>query len=142
MAASQHLSVRLSSETFARLDRESRRTGQSRSQLAKTLLDEGLRMERHPGIIFRSGPVGRRAALYAGPDVWEIARVFSKLDAEGDELVIQTAGLTALEADQVRTALRYYAEFPDEIQRWISAADDDERAAEEAWNREQRLLRS
>jgi hypothetical protein len=140
--ASQHLSVRLSPETFARLESESRRTGQTRSQIAKTLLEEGLRMERHPGVIFRSGPSGRRAALYSGPDVWEIARVFCKLDAQGDELIRQTAELISLDAEQVRTALRYDAEYPDEIQWWISATGEYEANAEEAWNREQRLLRS
>ncbi len=61
--SSKHLSVRLEQDTLERLDAESRRTGQSRSQLAKTLLDEGLRMETHPGIVFRSGPAGRRPAL-------------------------------------------------------------------------------
>jgi hypothetical protein len=28
-------------------------------------------MEEHPGIAFRDGPSGRRAALAGGPDVWE-----------------------------------------------------------------------
>ena len=28
-------------------------------------------MEDHPGIAFRDGPTGRRAALAAGPDIWE-----------------------------------------------------------------------
>jgi hypothetical protein len=30
---------------------------------ARTLIDEGLRRERHPGIVFREGPAGRRAAI-------------------------------------------------------------------------------
>lgn len=60
---SHHLSLRVSEDVVARLDSESRRIGRSRSWLAKRLLDEGLRMESHPRIVFRSGPVGRRASL-------------------------------------------------------------------------------
>jgi hypothetical protein len=49
--------------------------GETRSQLALRLIDEGLRMDAHPGIVFRPGPAGRRPGLMAGPDVWEVARV-------------------------------------------------------------------
>src|SRR5438552_2044586 len=55
---SRHLSVRVEAATFERLNVESRRVGQTRSQLAKTLLEEGLRMAAHPNIVFRSGPAG------------------------------------------------------------------------------------
>jgi predicted nucleic acid-binding protein len=34
---------------------------------------EGLACAAHPGIVFKPGPSGRRAALAGGPDVWEIA---------------------------------------------------------------------
>ena len=34
-------------------------------------VDEGTRMDEHPGIVFRGGPTGPRAALAGGPDVWE-----------------------------------------------------------------------
>lgn len=27
-------------------------------------------MDEHPGIVFRSGPAGRRAGLAGGPDIW------------------------------------------------------------------------
>ena len=69
---SQHLSVRIGDDVFAQLEAQSRRSGQSRSAVAKQLLEEGLRMEQHPRIVFRSGPGGRRAGLIDGPDVWEI----------------------------------------------------------------------
>src|SRR5580704_12634931 len=48
--------------------------GMSMSSAANRLVDEALRMAEHPGIIFRSGPTGRRAALVGGPDVWEVIR--------------------------------------------------------------------
>ena len=40
------------------------------SSIGERQIDEGLRMEAHPGIVFRNGPSGRRAGLAAGPDVW------------------------------------------------------------------------
>ena len=66
--ASRHLSVRLPEDALDHLDAESRRSGASRSELAKTLIEEGLRMREHPGVVFRPGPAGRRAALADGPD--------------------------------------------------------------------------
>ncbi len=38
-------------------------------------------MEEHPGIAFRDGPVGRRAALAGGPDVWEVIETLQNTGA-------------------------------------------------------------
>lgn len=116
---SRHLSLRLESDTYERLEAESQRSGQPRSQVAKTLLEEGLRMEAHPGIVFRSGPAGRRPGLAGGPDLWEVVRVFAGVDSHGEEALARTAELTGLTREQVRIALRYYAEFRNEIDGWI-----------------------
>jgi hypothetical protein len=140
--ASRHLSIRLPDDQFERLEAHSRRTGQSRSEVAKTLLEEGLRMEQHPGIVFRSGPAGRRAGLAGGPDVWEVARVFATLRAEGDDAIKQAIEHTGLSRQQVMTALRYYADYRDEIQNWLHRVDEEATAAESAWRREQELLRA
>ena len=45
------------------------RPGWSMSSAANWLVDEGLRMAEHPGVVFRDGPTGRRAGLVTGPDV-------------------------------------------------------------------------
>lgn len=93
-------------------------------------------MERHPGIVFRSGPAGRRAGLMSGPDVWEVVRA-----AVGDEKirehVAEEAGLTPA---QVGVALRYYAEYRDEIAAWIRMVDEEAERAEAEWRLEQQLL--
>jgi hypothetical protein len=135
---SRHISIRLDGGTFDRLDEQSRRTGRSRSEIAKTLLEEGLRMEAHPGIVFRSGPAGRRPGLAGGPDVWEIARVLR--DQRGEDSLRETAALTGLSDQQVRTAARYYAEHQDEIDAWIRRVDEEADHLETAWRREQSLL--
>ncbi|HJQ42001.1 MAG TPA: hypothetical protein VJ831_02855, partial [Jatrophihabitantaceae bacterium] len=48
--------------------------GWSGSSAANRFVDEGLRMEEHPGVVFRDGPTGRRAVLIGGPDVRDVIR--------------------------------------------------------------------
>lgn len=138
--ASRHLSLRLETETFERLEAESRRAGQSRSELARSLVEEGLRMAAHPGIVFRPGPAGRRPGLAGGPDVWEVIRVFKGIPARGAEALERTAELSGLGPAQVATALGYYSEYRDEIDDWIRRVDEESDRAEAAWGRAQQLL--
>ena len=134
-----HLSVRVEAETLDSLDAESRRTGESRSQLTKRLLNEGLRMAAHPGIVFRSGPAGRRPGLYAGPDVWEVVRIVRGLSPEED-WIKRAAELSGLAAVQVRAALDYYADYTDEIDAWLRRVDEEAARAETRWRRETTLF--
>ena len=138
--ASRHLSIRIGEDVLKRLDAQSQRSGRSRSDLAKTFIEEGLRMEQHPGIIFRAGAVGRRPGLASGPDVWEVARLIRDLPLTGDELIEQAAELIDLTPSQVRIVARYYADYRNEIDEWIGMVDEDARLAEEASRREQELL--
>ena len=137
---SRHLSVRVGEDLFEQLEAQSRRSGQSRSAVAKQLLEEGLRMEQHPGIVFRSGPGGRRAGLIGGPDVWEVVgaiRGSDGGDADSLERICERTGLTA---DQVGAALRYYADHTDEVADWIHRVEEEAERAEARWRREQALL--
>ncbi len=138
--SSRHLSLRLDPDTFNRLEDRSRQSGQSRSELARALLDEGLRMETHPGIVFRSGPAGRRPGLAAGPDVWEVVRVFQDMDTRGEEALPRLVALTGLLPEQVSTAIHYYADFRAEIDEWIRRVDDEAARAEAAYRRTRDLL--
>jgi hypothetical protein len=119
--------------------------GMSLSSAANRLVDEALRMNEHPRIMFRAGPTGRRAALAAGPDVWEIVRaVKSARTTEADLTETQLLSLlsenTGVAAAQIRAAVRYWAAYPDEIDAEIAAADAADDAARESWLREQKLL--
>ena len=82
--------------------------------LAVVLTDEGPKIRRFPGIVFRDGPAGRRAGLARGPDVWEIVRDLKRHRAEDDpvRLVVEETGLTP---EQIALAAEYYAAFPDEV---------------------------
>ena len=94
-------------------------------------------MEEHPGVIFRDGPMGRRATLVGGPDVWEVIRAVrsartaepSLAQADLLELVADNSGLTPR---LVRIALDYWAAHPDEVDALVDHAariDDAQRAA-------------
>jgi hypothetical protein len=140
--SSRHISFRIDSSTFERLEARSRQTGETRSHLAKTFIEEGLRMEAHPGIVFRSGPAGRRPGLATAPDVWEVARVLRGIDARGEEAIHETAELTGLTPEQVRIVAHYYAEYQTEIDGWIRRVDKDADRAEATWRRARDLLRA
>src|SRR5713101_1566804 len=119
--------------------------GLSLSAAANLLVDEGIRSAEHPGVVFRDGPTGRRAALAGGPDVWELVRaVKSARTAEpelaDDGLLGLVGGNTGTPMRLVRTAVRYWASYPGGIDAEIAAADAAEDAAEQAWHRENQLL--
>jgi len=114
--------------------------GTNKSRLAERYVDEGTRMDEHPGIVFRGGPTGRRAALARGPDVWELMTTLKSGSARGEEAISATAELLNLTDPQVRTAVRYYAAFADEIDRRIALNAEDADEAEAAWQRERAAL--
>jgi len=97
-------------------------------------------MDEHPGIVFRGGPTGRRAALAGGPDVWELMASLKQGRAKGDRAVRETAELLGLTELQVRTGVRYYGEYPAEIDERIKRNVEEADAAEAAWRREQAAL--
>lgn len=111
--ASEHVSVRMPRELIDELDAASERAGVSRSEMLKTLVEEGIRMQKHPGIVFRNGPTGRRAGLADGPDVWEV--IAALRGSASDESIAQVAASTSVNEHQIRRALRYYGEFRAEI---------------------------
>src|SRR5262249_30527536 len=111
------------------------------SSAATPLVDEGLRMTEHPGVVFQDGPTGRRAGLVGGPDVWEVIRALKSARAAEPELSEEDIlGLVEVNSGVslrlLRTAVRYWTSYPDEI----DAANAAEDAAEQAWQREQQLL--
>src|SRR6516225_10192745 len=93
--------------------------GLSLSSAANRLVDEALRMTEHPGIIFRAGPTGRRAALAGGPDIWEVIRAIKS--AHSAEPGLHETDLLGLVSDNtgialrlLNTAVRYWAAYPAE----------------------------
>jgi hypothetical protein len=133
--ASKHLTLRMPPDALDRLDAESEREGQSRSELARELIEEGLRMRRHPGIVFRDGAVGRRPALADGPQVWVIARVLREQNGTFDEMIRATSELTDQPEYNVGVAALYYQEFRAEVDDWLDRIDREAERAQAEWLR-------
>ncbi|MGI8647786.1 MAG: hypothetical protein DLM55_12295 [Acidimicrobiales bacterium] len=135
------LPIRFQDDLVARLRSRARRIpGATASGLAQLYVDEGMRVEEYPGIIFKSGPSGRRAALAAGPDVWEVIRAVSEIDERGEAAVEATAELLNLPESQVRLSMRYYADYPTDIDAEIARNAAEAEDAYRAWQIECRLV--
>ena len=85
-------------------------------------------MDEYPGIMFRSGPAGRRATVVGGPDVWEIVRaVKSARSVEPElsdlELLAMLEENTGVSRRMVRTALDYWGAYPDEVDALVEHAE-------------------
>jgi uncharacterized protein (DUF433 family) len=105
---------------------------------ARTLLDEGLRRERHPGIVFREGTAGRRASIEGRRlDVWQVMETVWASDGNVEE----AAQYLSLRPDQVRAAIGYYTEFPEEIDDWIRRNQEAYDSGRAKWKNEQTVRR-
>lgn len=136
----QTFSARWDADVVERLARRSELAGTNKSRLAERYVDEGTRMDEHPGTVFRGGPAGRRAALAGGPDVWEVMATLKGNKARGEKAISTTAKLLDLTDLQVHTAVRYYGAYPEEIDERIKRNVAEADAAEAAWHREQAAL--
>jgi len=140
MATARQFSARLDGGVVDRLERRGVRSGLTKSRLAERYIDEGVRMDDHPGIVFRDGPTGRRAGLAAGPDVWEVISALRATGLDGDEAIQATADWSGLSVRQVRDGVGYYSEYPAEIDERLRLNEEQADAAERRW-RAQSLTR-
>jgi hypothetical protein len=97
-------------------------------------------MADHPGVIFKEGPAGRRAALAYGPDTWEIVKFLREVDERGPAAMDAGVEVFALDAGRMTTAVNYYSDYRHEIDVEVAAADDASASAEEAWRIRQQLI--
>lgn len=117
--ATTSTSFRISDTAKRRLASRAGRDGVSATALLDRLIVEGIDQLEYPGIIFR-GPVhDRRAALAAGPDVWEIVARLQELDGSEEQRIGTLGAESDLHPRFIRVALDYAAEHADEIRRRI-----------------------
>lgn len=133
-------SFRLDEQLLERLDAEARAASVSVTSLVATLLDEGLKSRRFPGIVYRDGGAGRRAGLLGGPDVWEIVRAVKQLTGSGEQRIRRLAGELEMPVDRVRLAVDFYAANPDEIEQRVAGDETAATRIREAVARRERLL--
>lgn len=127
-------------DVHTRLKALAARRRMSSSTLAEQLIDEGLRMEDHPMIVFRDGPSGRRPVIAGGPDVAEVVGAIVGGDVPVDARSGRAADLLGLSPRQVDAAMAYYAEFSDEIDAALRENEAVAEREEALWRRRRQLL--
>ena len=132
--------IRIDSRTLRALRERSAQSGEPIVRLADRYIDEGMRRDRHPGIAFRDGPAGRSALVVGGPDVWEIVAAARDAPERGEALVEALAERLGVSSEKVRIAVRYYAEYPQETDRWIAMVEEEADRLEQTLERERSLL--
>ena len=117
---------------MSRLEVRAHEIRETRTGLAERYVEEGLRMDEHPGIGFADGPAGRRAVLLgSGLDVWEVIATVRQSRGSAEA----AARYLELPMSAVRAAVRYYAAFPAEIDDLLArraAIAERERSAAQA----------
>lgn len=128
-------SFRLSDHAKQRLTDRAEREGLSATALLERLIIEGVDILDHPGIVYRGASTDRRAALAAGPDVWEIVARLRELDGSEEDRIALLAAESELHPRQIRTALEFASRHPDDVQARIGrnqrAIAEGRRAAEQ-----------
>lgn len=112
-------SFRISEEARRRLAARAKAEGVSATALLDRLIVEGVDQLDHPGIVFRGPAHDRRAALAAGPDVWEVIARLQELDGGEERRIAVLAAESELHPRLIRLAIDYAAEHPDEVRRRI-----------------------
>lgn len=128
-------SFRLSQSTSDLLDAAAAASSESRNALADRLLNEALRLERHPMVRFRTGYAGRREPSVQGTRLLVRQLIATHREHESDVAV--TAECFGLDPAVVRAVVAYYAEFQAEVDAdaaWAREGAIEERAR---WEREQ-----
>lgn len=133
MSTRKHRSFRFDQGTLERLEQRARILGMTQTELVERYVDEGLRQEDHPHIVFVDGAAGRRARVGGtGLDVWEV--VSTVQDNEGS--IVVAAEYLDVPERYVMNAMRYYADHPYEIDFWLS---ENDRLYEEELARQRRV---
>ena len=135
-------SFRLPDPLLVDLDAEARAAGVSVTALVSTLLDEGIKTRRFPGIVYRDGATGRRAALVGGPDVWEVIRDLAEAEGSERARLAEVADAAGLDQRQVETAVDFYVAHPDAIDQRIAADAGAAKRVRAQIDRRERLLSS
>ena len=113
-------SFRISDTTKSRLAARAAYEGLTVTALLDQLIVEGIDQLDYPGIIFRGPTHDRRAALAAGPDVWEIVGRLQELNGSEEQRISLLSSESDLHPRLIRIALDYAAEHVDEIRERIN----------------------
>jgi hypothetical protein len=119
VAVAASTSFRISDMARTRLASRAAREGMTATALLDQLIIEGIDQLDYQGIIFRGPAHDRRAALAAGPDVWEVIARLQELEGSEEQRISTLAAESDLHPRLIRVALDYAAEHLEEIRERI-----------------------
>ena len=137
---SKSTSFRISPEARHRLAVRAERERISSTALLERLIIEGVDTLDHPGIVYRGPSHDRRAALAAGPDVWEIIARLRELEGSEEQRIATLADETDLHPRQIRIAIDFAAEHAEDVQARIQANEAAVEASRRAVDQRHALL--
>ena len=110
-------SIRIQEKTCKEIERIATESGKEFSSVVNELLDESVRMQRCPGIVFIEGAAGRRARIAGtGIEVWELIATYRSVDEDAHRL---HQAYHWLSEQQIGAAMCYYKAYPEDIERVI-----------------------
>ena len=142
MSAARATSYRIDASIKARLEAQATEEHTTERALLERLIAEGLDILQHPGIVFRDGPAGRRAALAVGPDVWEIVSALRSITGSAEKRVGMLAEQFDLHPRHIRTAIDYAAVHRSDIDTQVARNDDAARRAQQTAHARDDLMTS
>ena len=78
--------------------------------------------------------------MIAGPDVWEVIAAARSAPERGEKLVRALSERIGVPVEKIRIAISYYGEYPDEVDQFIAANEQEAEQLERALENERRLL--
>jgi len=115
-------SIRIQEKTFREVEQIARETGKEFSTVTNELLEEAVRMQRCPGIVFTEGTSGRRARIAGtGIEVWEVIATYKGVNKDFKRLSQAYHWLTE---QQLRAAIGYYTLYSEEIDNLIKQNEE------------------
>jgi len=135
----EHRSFRLPRWLLAQLKRAAERRQTSQTALVQRYLDEGLKMDSYPMIVFRDSSLGRRAVL-EGTRL-DVAQVIETIRNENGS-VEAAADYLGLSVAQVQACVHYYADNHEAVAAYAARVDEENERLRAVGEREQELLTS
>lgn len=140
--ATRATSYRLDPALKGRLERRAAVERCTERVLLERLAREGLDTLEYPGVVYRDGPSGRRAALAVGPDVWEVVSALRHTTGTDEERVVMLAEQFDLHPRHIRVAIDFAAAHRDEIDTEVRANDEAAERAQQSARRRAELMAS